>query len=57
MKAFKDFDISDFKDMGSLSKQANATSHRPFFGFNKLKKGARCKPYAKHPISKLADVL
>ncbi|MBR5911830.1 MAG: hypothetical protein IKZ55_07570 [Bacteroidales bacterium] len=57
MKAFKDFDISDFKDMGTLPKQETTASHRPFFGFNKLKKGAGSGSYAKHSVSKLADVL
>ena len=41
-KAFKDWDISDFKDftdMGGLQKFEESRSHRPFFGFNKQPKG------------------
>ena len=60
MKAFKDFEISDFSDMGSLPAQTEKpvpSKHRPFFGFNKTKKGTPSKPFEKHPVSNLADVL
>ena len=60
-KAFKDWDISDFKDftdMGGMEKfKASLDSHRPFFGFNKLPKGTQRRPYEKYLTSNLADVL
>lgn len=56
-KQFKDFEISDFIDMGSLPKDKNAVSHRPFFGFNKTRKGKTIMPYKDYPVSNLDDVL
>jgi len=51
-KAFKDWDISDFKDftdMGGLQKFEESRSHRPFFGFNKQPKGTPHRPYKNYP--------
>ena len=56
-KQFKDFEISDFIDMGSLPKDKETVSHRPFFGFNKTRKGKPVVPYKDYPVSKLNDVL
>lgn len=59
-KAFKDWDISDFKDftdMGGMQKFEESRSHRPFFGFNKQPKGTPHRPYKNYPTSNLADVL
>ena len=56
-KQLKDFEISDFIDMGSLPKEGKYSSHRPFFGFNKTKKGDPIIPYKNHPVSNLDDVL
>ena len=59
-KAFKDWDISDFKDftdMGGMQKFEESRSHRPFFGFNKQPKGTLHRPYKNYPTSNLADVL
>ena len=55
-KQFKDFEISDFIDMGSLPKDRETVSHRPFFGFNKTRKGKLVAPYKDHPVSKLANM-
>ena len=59
MKAFKDFDISDFEVMGSIAKLTGKTpsKHRPFFGFNKTKKGKVITPYKNYSVSNLDDVL
>lgn len=46
-KAFKDWDVSDFKDftdMGGMQKFEETRSHRPFFGFNKHPKGTPSRP-------------
>jgi hypothetical protein len=57
-KAFKDYDISDFKDMGSLPKWPETTEkHRPFIPFIKAQKGMPRMTYRDYPTSKLADVL
>ena len=54
-KEFKDFDVADFTDMGSLPKREMSTSRRPFFGFNKTK--ASVMSPAQHSVSNLAAVL
>lgn len=54
-KQFKDYEITDFIDMGSLPKREISTSHRPFFGFNK--KRSNSIQSTSHPVSNLADVL
>ena len=56
-KQIKDFEISDFIDMGSLPKDGEVVSRRPFFGFNKTRKGKPVAPYKDYPVSKLDDVL
>ena len=56
-KQFKDFEISDFIDMGSLPKKEESISHRPFYGFNKKLKGETHKLSLNHPVSNLKDVL
>lgn len=56
-KDFKDFEISDFIDMGSLQKTRESTPHWPFFGFNKKKKGETSISYTDYPVSDLDEVL
>ena len=57
-KQFKDFDISDFEDMGSLPKCPKSTTrHRVSMPFIKSVKGTSCKPYTKNAVSNLADVI
>ena len=57
MKAFKNYDISDFTDTEDAPKRIPATSsHRPFFGFNKKRKGEH-SPHPNYPVSNLDDVL
>ena len=57
-KAFKDWDISDFKDftdMGGMQKFEE--SRKAVITFNRIKKGSPRIPYESHPVSNLADVL
>ena len=56
-KAFKDWDISDFKDMGSLAHHPIQEGHISFNGFVKAIKGQPCPQYKDYPTSRLADVL
>ena len=59
-KAFKDWDISDFDfaHAESLADQPIRRDHIPFYGFNKVPKGARRPQFPQHyPTSNLADVL
>ena len=56
-KTFKDWDISDFKDMGSLPQKPMSKSHRPFYGFCKVKKGEPRPQSDFSNTSRLADVL
>lgn len=58
-KQFKDFDISDFEDMGeSLAQFPIRRNSTPFYGFNKVKKGEPCPQFPNNsPTSNLADVL
>ena len=56
-KAFKDWDISDFKDMGSLPQMPISKDRRPFYGFCKVKNGEPRPQSAIGRTSKLADVL
>lgn len=57
-KAFKDWDISDFKDIGESLAQAPIRRDRtPFYGFNKVKEGAPRPQFPNLPTSSLADVL
>lgn len=45
-KPLKDWDISEFTDMGSLPKLPVDPNRRPFFGFCKVKKEGQ-KPQSK----------
>ena len=59
-KDFKDWDISDFDfaHAESLADQPIRRDHKPFYGFNKVSKGARRPQFPQHyPTSNLADVL
>ena len=57
MKAFKDFDISDFKDVESLAQYPIRRDHIPFYGFNKVKRGERLPQFPNNPTLNLADAL
>ena len=57
-KAFKDWDISDFKDFESLADRPIRRDRTPFYGFNKVLKGERCPQFPNNQTtSSLADVL
>ena len=56
-KPFKDWDISDFKDMGSLAQPPIDKNRRPFYGFCKVKKGEPRPLSSNCTVSNLADVL
>ena len=56
-KPFKDWDINDFKDMGSLAQTPIDRNRRPFYGFFKFKKGEQRPLSSNCTVSNLADVL
>ena len=56
-KDFKDWDISDFKDMGSLAHHPIQEGRVSFNGFVKAIKGQPHPQYKDYPTSRLADVL
>lgn len=57
VKAFNDWDISDFKDMGSLAHHHIQKGHISFNGFVKAIEGEPRPQHRDYPTSKLADVL
>ena len=60
VKAFKDWDISDFDfaHAESLADQPLRRDHIPFYGFNKVPEGEHRLQFSKcQPTSNLADVL
>lgn len=56
-KQFKDFDITDFEIVEILPKGEETSPHRPFYGFNKKRKGEPHKPFPNHPVSNLSEIL
>lgn len=54
MKAFKDYEIEDFIDMGSAHQPENTDGHIPFVPFCRTKEKVE---YIQHPVSDLEDVL
>ncbi len=57
LKDFKDWDISDFKDMGSLAHHPIQKDRISFNGFVKAIKGQPYPQYKDYPTSRLAGVL
>ncbi len=54
MKAFKDYEIEDFIDMGSAHQSENTDGHIPFVPFCRTMEKVE---YIQHPVSNLKDVL
>ena len=54
MKNFKDYEIEDFIDMGSVHQPENIDGHIPFVPFCRTKEKVE---YIQHPVSNLEDVL
>lgn len=56
MKAFKDYEIEDFIDMGSIPQPKDSRPKRSGL-YRKAMEGYPSIPYTTHPVSNLEDVL